>query len=153
MRETMNYPCRHTSVRQHSHGFTLVELMIVVAIIAILAAIAIPNYLKQIQQSRRTSAKTALLDVSSREERYYAVNNSYTTLANLGYNNVNAAGALEIPSASEDYYNVTVTLATSPVGYTVSAAPQGNQSNDGCGTYTLTNLGVQSDNGTATNCW
>jgi len=160
MREAINYSLsigKNSSARQRSHGFTLVELMIVVAIVAILAAIALPSYLKQIQQSRRTSAKTALLDVSSREERYYAVNNSYTTLANLGYTNAIGNGAtsyLQIPSATEDYYNVSVTVGEPSSSYTVTAAPTGAQSSDACGTYTLTGLGAQSAGPTTvTNCW
>ena len=68
-------------------GFTLVELMIVVVIATILLSIAIPSYMQQVRQSRRTEAKTALLDLAGREESYYSTNgSSYTNAgANLGY--------------------------------------------------------------------
>jgi type IV pilus assembly protein PilE len=68
-------------------GFTLVELMIVVAIAGILAAIAYPNYIDSIRKSRRSLAKTALMDAAQKQEAFYARNASYTgNLADLGYN-------------------------------------------------------------------
>ena len=63
-----------------SSGFTLIELMITLGIGAILAAIAIPMYQKQVQTSRRTDARTAVLDLAGREERYLSVQASYTNL-------------------------------------------------------------------------
>ena len=67
-------------------GFTLIELMITVAIVAVLMSIAFPLYLHQIRESRRTDARSALLDLASREERYYSMQNAYTDVAtNLGY--------------------------------------------------------------------
>lgn len=140
-------------------GFTLIELMIVAAIVAILAAIAIPSYQKQIMKSRRASAKTALLDLASREEKYYATNNNYpAALASVGYANVGGNGAIQVPNNSnEDYYSVTITLGTPTAsGYTATAAPVGNQTNDSCGSYSITDLGVQSATGTSsggTGCW
>src|SRR5580704_3895466 len=69
-----------------SAGFTLVELLIVIVIATILATIAIPSYQAQIRKSRRTDAKTALLDLAAREERYNSTYNTYTSVpANLGY--------------------------------------------------------------------
>src|SRR5258708_40052678 len=69
-----------------SKGFTLVELMVVIVIVAILAAIAIPGYTSQIRKSRRTEARNALLDAAAREERFFATNNYYTvTGTDLGY--------------------------------------------------------------------
>lgn len=134
---------------QKKRGFTLVELMIVVAIVAILAAIAFPSYQRQVRKSHRTAAKTTLLDVASREERYYATQNAYTGLATLAY----ASSTVSVPSATENYYNVTLTLGTPTNGYTATATPQGDQTQDTCGAYSITNLGVQSVTGTDSNCW
>ena len=73
--------------KRRAGGFTLVELMIVVAIATILFSIAIPTYIAQVRQSRRTDAKTALLDLAGREESFFSTNGSdYTNLAgSLGY--------------------------------------------------------------------
>src|ERR1700722_14663380 len=69
-----------------SLGFTLVELIVAMVIAAILAAVAIPAYSNYVRKARRTEVKTALLDLASLEERYFSVNNSYTTsAAALGY--------------------------------------------------------------------
>ena len=70
-----------------SRGFTLIELMVVVVIATILLSIAVPSYMSQVRQSRRTEAKTAILDLSGREERYLSTNPAgYTsTPALLGY--------------------------------------------------------------------
>ncbi|MDV7393712.1 type IV pilin protein, partial [Arthrospira platensis SPKY1] len=64
--------------RTMSVGFTLIEVMIVVAIIAILAAIAYPSYQEQVRKSRRADAKVSLLDAVQRQERFFTVNNQYT---------------------------------------------------------------------------
>lgn len=84
-------------------GFSLIELMVVVAIATILLSIAIPSYMHQVRQSRRTEAKTALLDLAGREESYFSTTGSaYTNLpANLGYSALPAT----TPSG---YYTVTV---------------------------------------------
>jgi len=109
---------------RHSRGFTLIELMIVVVIATILLSIAIPSYQQQIRQSRRTEAKTAILDLASREERFLSTNpTGYTVVAaNLGY------GALPTVIGS-GYYTMTVcspacapSAAAAP-SYTVIATP------------------------------
>jgi type IV pilus assembly protein PilE len=67
-------------------GFTLIELMVTIMIGAILIAIAVPSYTMQTRKSRRTDAKTALLDLAGREERYNSTNSVYTSApANLGF--------------------------------------------------------------------
>jgi type IV pilus assembly protein PilE len=70
-----------------SRGFTLIELMVVVVVATILMSIAVPSYMSQVRESRRTEAKTAILDLSGREERYLSTNPAgYTNIpAFLGY--------------------------------------------------------------------
>ena len=138
-------------------GFTLIELMIAVAVVAILAAIAIPSYQSSIRKSRRQDAKTALLDLASREERYFTLNNAYTNgtaVANsLGYTlPVNLGSA-----AAPDYIMSVVTpAAATGTTFSLQAVPQGDQVNDRCGTYTLDNFGNQGNTGNtdpSSTCW
>ncbi|WP_198085360.1 type IV pilin protein [Variovorax sp. E3] len=134
-------------------GFTLIEVMIVVAIVAILAAIAYPAYTKQVQKSRRTDAKTALLDLVTREERYFTMNNAYTsTPANLGYG---GTFPLNVLTSGTAFYQLNVT-ASSATGFTATATPVNAQANDTlCGTYTIDQLGTQTVSGSQApaDCW
>jgi type IV pilus assembly protein PilE len=93
-------------INRRVRGFTLVELMVVVVIAAILLAVASPLYLSQIRQSRRTDARTAILDLAGRGERYFSTNaSSYTAVpTNLGY----AAFGAGTPVGSGYYYISTV---------------------------------------------
>jgi type IV pilus assembly protein PilE len=148
-------------------GFTLIELMIAIAIGAILIAIAIPMYTRQVQQSRRVDARTAVLDLAGREERYLSVSSSYTTSpANLGY--ATGAGATFPMVVGSGYYqvNVTVTAAVPPLGptYTVFATPVAGSSqlqDTQCQYFSVTNTGAQFSSAniaggganTASTCW
>jgi type IV pilus assembly protein PilE len=133
-----------------SAGFTLVELMVVIVIATILGSIAIPAYRSQIQKSRRTEARTALLDLAAREERFLSTNNTYTnTPANLGY-----AGTFPVVVGSS-YYQVNVTAFTQTT-FTATATPIGAQATDtACGTFTIDQTGMQTVTGAsgAKACW
>jgi type IV pilus assembly protein PilE len=146
-------------------GFNLIELMVALAIVAILAAIAVPMYTKQVEQSRRVDARTAILDIAGREERYLSVSSSYTNLpANLGYT---AAAAFPMTVGSGYYeVNVTVAAAAPPLGptYTVFATPVAGSSqlkDLACQYFSVTNTGAQfssasssgSGANTASVCW
>ncbi|HXR19715.1 MAG TPA: type IV pilin protein [Steroidobacteraceae bacterium] len=145
---------RHRPRRAASAGFTLVELMVVVIIASVLVAIAIPSYIDKVRKSRRTEAKTALLDLAGREERYYNTNNAYTNLpANLGY----GAGVFPL-NVGSGYYQVTVAApapaAGNPPTYTITATPLGDQIKDAqCQQFQLTNSGLQTSAPNLTACW
>ena len=138
-------------------GFTLIELMVVVAIATILFSIAIPSYMTYIRQSRRTEAKTAVLELAGREERFLSTNpTAYTSTANaLGYGT--AAVPLTNFPVGSGYYQVTVcspacgpsAIATAP-SYTVTATPVPGQSqvNDTqCTSFSVDSAGQQYANG------
>jgi len=134
-------------------GFTLVEIMITIVIVAILAGIAYPIYFHYVKESRRSSAITALQRAAAAEEKHYAAYNQYaTSLTALGYqtNNVN------IPSSSEHWY--TLSASSDPNSpYKLTAVPAGSQVGDACGTYILTGTGARSVSNstgkTEEQCW
>ncbi len=137
-------------------GFTLVELMVVVAIIAILAAVAIPAFQHQAMESRRADAKSALLDLATREERYYANNNVYTSAASSLYG-TGASLPLQVPTGSTPDYQISVSIPSSTTpAFALSASPMNLQVGDACGTYQLDNTGAQTNTPTppsGTTCW
>ena len=147
----------HGTARR-SGGFTLIELMITMLVIAILAAIAYPIYEHQVQESRRTEARTALLELAAREQRYYATNNAYTSdPTNLGY-----TGQWPIVIGSGWYQIETPNVNNSPPSFTLTAKVVAGsvQSQDNtCASFTVNSDGTQTstNSGGATNpsgtCW
>ena len=143
---------RHSAVR----GFTLIELMVTVAIVAILSAIAYPAYTEYILKSRRTDAKNALLDLAARQERFYSLNNKYSIVpSTLGYSG--AAFPVNVQTGSAAYYQMTVTAPAPSAGslptFSASAVPLGNQVKDKCQTYTIDHLGRQGNSSSEAGCW
>lgn len=139
--------------QRRAAGFSLVELMVVLTIIAILAAIAIPAYTRYGYRARRPDGQKLLLAVANAQERYYALHNVYADLATIGYSTTTTA------TSDAGYYTATVTVSAvssfAGQAYTATAAPVGVQKTDACGSLTLTNTGVKSQGGAATNgsCW
>ena len=145
-------------------GFTLVEMMIVVVVLTLLAAIAIPTYSNQIRKSRRSEAKTALLDLAGREERYMATNGTYTSsAANLGYSTFTSIGSgyysLAVTAGANGAGALTATAPTAttagtPAAYTLTATAQsqGGQTKDtNCLAFQVNSLGQQTSyNSTST---
>ena len=130
------------------HGFTLIELMVVVAIVAILAAIAIPSFLNQVRKSRRAEAMTTIQDAQLKLERWRVDHADYV-------NTSPSSPSYPVPSDSA-YYDFTVTAAAgTPNSYSVTAAPLADQRKDPCGTLAITNTNgviAKSVTGTGT-CW
>ena len=140
---------RHESARAgHNAGFTLLELMIVIAVIAILAAIVLPSYQNAVYKGRRADGTTALLDLANRMQRYYGDNNTFATatIANVGASTTSPQG------------HYTLSIAAQAVNtYTIQAAPVGAQAGDAkCGTLTLTSASIRGRSGTepdVSQCW
>ena len=135
------------SRRRAGAGFTLIELMIVLVVIAILAAVAVPSYQNQAFRARRADGKDLLLRVAQAEERYYTSFNRYTgALSDLGFGS---------GDSGMGYYTVSVATAHSAQAYTLSAVPQAVQAGDACATLMLDQTGVKAESGTAANgdCW
>jgi len=136
-------------------GFTLIELMVVVAIIGILAGIAYPSYQDSVLKSRRRDAGGALLGFVNAMERYYTETNSYTGAAGTSGTPANT-GAPRIYSikspvdGSDKYYDLTINAATATT-YTLRATPFGAQASDSCGNLEITNTGVKSPS--TAGCW
>jgi type IV pilus assembly protein PilE len=128
-------------------GFTLIELMIVVAVIAILVAIAYPAYDNYVRKTYRADAQADLMEAASYMERYYTENNTYVGAA-LPYS--------QTPHGGNARYNITlVTAAGPPSTFTITSTAQalGGQSSDACGNMTINNAGSKTHTGSLANCW
>jgi type IV pilus assembly protein PilE len=130
-------------------AFTLIELMVTVAIIGILASIAYPSYRDSVMKSRRADAQGALLAYANSMERYFTVNNTYLTVSST---------VVAPTNAGTTYY--TIAISTSPAAtastYTINATPIDAQATDICGTLTLTSTGAKGYTGTSGSkalCW
>lgn len=131
---------------KRQHGFTLIELMITVAIVGLLATIAYPSYLENIRKARRADAQAALIGMAAAMERFMVNSNG-------SYANAAGSGAT-LPAAATFYpaqvpidggaatYSLRITALTGN-SYTLSAIPTGAQTGDRCGTLTLTADGAQ----------
>lgn len=133
--------------KTNEKGFTLIELMVVVAIIGIIAAVAFPSYDSYMKKTRRADAKVGLTKLADRQERYYLSNSSYTT-------DVTDLGFASPYVSDEGYYTISITAAGAN-GFTAQAVAQGAQTSDtdtsagDCTTMTLDSTGLK----TPAACW
>ena len=140
-------------------GFTLIELMVTVAIVGILAAIAYPSYQNYILRTGRADGKAKLMEIMQAQERFYSQNQTYTTNLGAGGLAYGVAANAAVPS-NEGRYNISASTCGGSITIaqcvTLTAARTGAQVNDTtCGSLTLDSRGtkgVQSP-GTAATCW
>lgn len=135
-------PCRGVLVRKRQAGFTIMEILIVLSIVGILSALVLPAYTKSAQKSRRADARSTLSDLATRQEKYYAQNDSYAA-------SISPAGTglgWGKNTSLSDYYKLSVAVDSSCGTilncYTLRARAIGSQTDDSdCQLLTLDNAG------------
>jgi type IV pilus assembly protein PilE len=128
--------------RTDTRGFTLIELMVAVAIVAILATIALPSYRNYMVRSSRAAAQAELMDLASLQEKIFLNSNAYTGNVTAGYTG-NATGGLGKTSGTtkDGYYTITASVGTGSTTYTLTAAPIAGGRQDGDGSLSITESG------------
>lgn len=141
--------------RHKTTGFTLIELMIVVAVIGLLAAIALPSYSSYVARAKRAEVRAEILKAEGWLERFYTENNRFSSGTALTDTTVPAAFSSRfgsVPASGGANYTISLTVANNPPSYTITATRAGSMANDSCGNYTKTNTGSLTASGTGTNC-
>jgi type IV pilus assembly protein PilE len=142
-------------IRRLHKGFTLIELMIVMIVISILAAIALPSYNAYVMRAKRASARTAIQNMAQQQERYFTQNNGYLAVGTsppTGW--VNYVGDSSAARTHDLSVSVVAGTTTTAPAFTISATPANGFNDTTCGALSLTSTGVQSQatNSTA-ECW
>ncbi len=130
-------------MKEKMNGFTLVEVMIVVVILGILAAFALPSYQNSVTKTKRTEGKALLLEAAQEQEKIFTQSNAYST------------DITDFTADSDNGYYKLSFSASSATSFTFAATPQSPFSDTDCGNLTLTNTGIKGVSGTASvaECW
>ena len=142
---------KQTMRSKPTQGFTLIEILIVVAILGVLASIALPAYQNSVLRSGRAEAKGELLIVASDQERFFSSNNAYVVDATP----LNTGDAIT-RTTETGLYTIAIAACGAGIGtcFTATATPQGNQANDACTTLSIDSIGVRGATGdTVDECW
>jgi len=149
---------RNFARRRRLVGVTLIELLIVVVIIGILAAVGYPSYLQYVTRTKRSTAKSVLLQVADRQEQYFSDNKQYAdNMTQLGYSAtpfaINDDGAQVAVTDANRIYQLQLTNTGGTTTFTAQAVPQLSQAtrDTKCGTLTLTHTGQKG--AAAADCW
>ena len=146
---TSPYPL-HEGVLRRSRGFTLIELMIVVAVVAILASIALPMYQDQVRKGRRADAMAQLLTLAQAYERFYTSNNTYA-----GFWATVPPGQRQSPTQGTAFYALTSNEGVTTFVITATPLATGGQDADRCGALSINQAGLRTEAGPASieECW
>lgn len=127
-----------------SGGFTLLELLIVIAIIGIIAAIAIPNYERYVLRSHRVEARNTLQDIAQKLQQNYSISRDYAKDASgnaIDNSTISGWGLDKSPASGTTRYNISFAQGPSSSGYVLQAEPQGVQTKDECQTFQIDQRG------------
>jgi type IV pilus assembly protein PilE len=142
--------------RRAARGFTLIELMIVVLVVAILGAIAYPSYTDSVRKGRRGQAKTDLLELSQLAERWKTVNNTYVGFGSPGGDCILSGEMGRSPHSGTAYYNVCINATATTYTLTATPIPGTAQASDTkCGAMSIDQAGVKgkTGSGAVSDCW
>lgn len=141
-------------IRKKFAGFTLIELMVTVAIIGILLAVAVPSYQKYVMRGNRAAAQAAMMDIANRQQQYLLSNRAYTnSLTTLNYSaptevrsnySISDTGNIELGKFLDSSCVVQTDTGTAP-SFVITFAPSGSQVSDG--TIRLSNTGIKCPSG------
>ena len=128
---------------KRTSGFTLIELMVTVAVVGILAAIAYPSYTNQVKKARRSEAQQLLLGASNKEEQYLLEMRQYTdSFVDMNYKSDGWDCTTTATECTNDFYDITIVEDNGPPpNYTITAVPKGAQAGDG--DLTVDNTGTK----------
>ncbi len=158
MRNLTEHSSSGAVCRFRQRGITLMELMIVVAIVGILASVAFPSYKAYVDRAKRAEGKTLLMEAAVRQERFYFDNNQYTITATaLGYNPAaDACTQSTNPCSEEENYDLTLAVgATGNINtsYTLTVTPLSPHNDPDCGALTLDSRSTQGSTTGNSICW
>ncbi len=131
--------------RRSQQGFSLMEALVTVTILGILAAMATMGYSRYVERANRTEAKSIMLDLSQRLERYYTDENSYDGFSA-------PAGMQRVPAEGNRARTYAIRIATDDQTFRITATPTGTQERDKCGALTVDNVGRRGSDGGG-DCW
>ena len=141
-------------IKQIYSGFSLIELMIVISIIGILAAIAYPSYQNSVQKSRRVEAKSILLEAAARQEKFFSQSYEYASTMAVDAKGLGYSANPFITDSGFFSVAVVATPVAKPTSFTITATAQGAQVSDSCDGFSITNTGVRAvTEGTNASCW
>ena len=140
--------------RKSISGFTLIELMITVAIIGILAAVALPSYQQYVRKARRADVQSLMSEIAVKQQHFLVDRRAYSESITSALTATPAGLGMTIEQKVSNYYDLSMATdnTVNPITFLITATPKSSQSTETCGTLTLNHAGVKTASGSGS-CW